>query len=245
VLVPHGRPHVLQDVVGSRIVPLGSLPVDASAGRPRVVGGGSGPRTEILCGTLSLGPAGTRWLLPLLPDVVVARGQSGSAAAFLDATLRLLEQEVALDAPGAPLVIERLSDVLLVHVLRAWLADEPTAARGWLAALGDPQLARLVSRVHGAPDHPWTTAEMARVAGLSRTVFYDRFTAVVGEAPVEWLTGWRMTVAAVALREGSDGLAHIGASVGYGSEAAFCRAFRRTFGITPTEWRRGPVAAAG
>jgi AraC-like DNA-binding protein len=238
VLVTRGSPHVLCDEPGSRVVPLRSLPTETGAGLPRVVQPGSGPRTEILCGTLELGPAGQRWLVPLLPDLIVVRGQSGPTASFLDATLRMLEHEVALDGPGAPLVIERLSDVLLVQVLRTWLAEEPQAGRGWLAALGDPHLARLVARVHAEPAHDWSAAEMARCAGLSRTLLYERFEAVVGAAPSEWLTEWRMTVAAEVLRESDDGLATVGSSVGYASEAAFCRAFRRTFGVTPTEWRR-------
>jgi AraC-like DNA-binding protein len=170
----------------------------------------------------------------------VVRGDEGPLAGFLEATLRALEHEVERGAPGTDLVVQRLSEVLLVQVLRAWARG---GHPGWLAALADPQLGRLLAAVHAEPARPWTTDEMARCAGLSRSALFERFEAVLGEPPASWLAAWRMTVAADLLRAPDAAVGAVGARVGYASEASFVRAFRRHHGVTPGRWRAGVEAA--
>lgn len=239
VVLPHGDPHEL--VEGEAlVVPLRTLPtVSSERALPCVVGGGPGDATEILCGTFRFGPAGRRWLLPLLPRALVVRRGDGHAAAFLEATLRLLEHEAVGASPGSDLLVARLSDVLLVHVLRAF-AERGDA--GWLAALADPHLGPLMRRVHQEPGGDWTADRMARAAGLSRTVLFQRFDATMGRTPADWLLDWRMTLAAEALRAGDEPVASLAGRLGYSSEASFSRAFRRVHGLPPATFRRREAA---
>lgn len=217
-------------------VPIASLPGPPGPdGLPCVCHGGGGARTSILCGTFRFGPAAAELLLPLLPPLLVARGDGGPTSSWMDATLRLLADELGGALPGAETVVSRLADVLFVHVLRAWMAQHAGEV-GWLAAMTDPPLGRALAAMHARPERPWTAAELARVAGLSRSAFFDRFSARVGEAPAAYLARWRMHLARQALREGAT-LAEVATQVGYGSEAAFSKAFKRQTGSSPGEWR--------
>jgi AraC-like DNA-binding protein len=127
--------------------------------------------------------------------------------------------------------------LLFVEVLRRYAAQLPASANGWFAALNDPIIGRALQCVHGDPARRWTVDELARAAGASRTVLAGRFHAVMGQAPIEYVTGWRMQLAADRIRNSEDSLASIAADVGYESEAAFNRAFKRVTGITPGRWR--------
>lgn len=241
VVLPRGDAHVLADPPDAAPRPIQSFPVTTGEGLPCLVAGDDGPQTRILCGSFRFGSGARRWLLPHLPDLLVVRGDEGPLAAFLDATLRALEHEGERGAPGADLVVQRLSEVLLVQVLREWARG---GHPGWLSALADPQLGRLLAAVHAEPARPWTTDDMARCAGLSRSALFERFEVVLGEPPASWLAAWRMTVAADLLRASDAGVGAVGARVGYASEASFVRAFRRHHGVTPGRWRSGAVEAA-
>lgn len=234
VVLPHGTPHVLGEAPDGPSRPLSAWPRSDAPGLPCVVAGDEGPETKILCGSFRFGPAARRWLVPHLPVQLVVRSDAGPVAAFLEATLRALEHESERGAPGSDLVIARLSEVLLIQVLRSWAAG---GSSGWLAALSDPHLGRVLAAVHADPARPWTAEEMARCAGLSRSLLFDRFQDVLGEPPASWLTAWRMTLAADLLRGSTLSVGEVAGRVGYASEAAFVRAYRRRFGITPGRHR--------
>ena len=237
IMMPHGDPHIMSSHPSERPVPIASLPSRPSEdGLPCITHGGDGPETSILCGTVRFSEEAEELLRPHLPPLLHLQCAQGPAAAWLDATLRLLGAEVSGALPGADTVIARLAEVLFVQALRAWIRDLPRGEGGWLAALSDPNLSRVLGAIHEAPAEPWTVAMLARHAGLSRSVFYSRFTDVMGEPPATYLTRWRMHIARRALRRG-DSVAEIAEQTGYGSEAAFSRAFKRTVGDTPSAWR--------
>ncbi len=238
LVLPHGHPHTLSDPPGTPSVHIRTLPHQPGVdGLPCVCHGGEGADTSILCGSFHLGIEARAALLPFLPPLILASGSAGSTAAWLDATLRLLADEIDSDRPGAAIVVERLSDVLFIQALRAWVSQQRAAGGSWLAALVDPQLSRALAALHEQPGRPWTAARLARTAGMSRSAFYQRFEAVVGEAPAAYVTRWRMLVARRGLRRG-DSIYDVAERVGYASEAAFSRAFKRAVGSSPSVWRR-------
>jgi len=236
VVMPHGHPHVLRNADGSAVRPIQDWPSEAGHdGLPVLVGGGGGEAVSILCGSFGFDEEGRASLLPCLPPVIhVHRGE---AASWLSATLVQLADELAVERPGGSVLANRLADLLFVGVLRAWLEDADDAT-GWVAALADPQLGRALRAIHGDAARPWTVAELAQEAGMSRSAFFDRFNRRVGEPPAAYLTRWRMTVARSQLRRSAAPLIEIAERVGYGSEAAFSRAFKRLVGVPPSTWRR-------
>jgi AraC-like DNA-binding protein len=245
LVLPHGHPHTLSDPPGTPSAHIRTLPhAPGVDGLPCVIHGGGGADTSILCGSFHLGAEARAALLPFLPPLILASASAGSTAAWLDATLRLLADEVAGDRPGAAIVVERLADVLFIQTLRAWVAQQGDQGGSWLAALADPQLARALAALHHEPGLAWTAARLAQAAGMSRSAFYQRFEAVVGEAPAAYVTRWRMLVARRGLRRG-DSIFEVAERVGYASEAAFSRAFKRAVGSSPSVWRRHAVSAAG
>lgn len=241
LLFPHGHAHALSDVEAGDTAWISELPTrPGDDGLPVVTAGGGGGDLELLCGTLRFDDEASRVLLPYLPALMHARG--GALGGWVDATVRQLAHEAQRGAPGSGLVVARLAEVLFVQAVRAWVASPEGGGPGWVRALGDPSLARALALLHGAPEQPWSVDHLAKRAGLSRTVFYDRFTAAVGEAPAAYLARWRMTLARRALRDPGASIPEVAARVGYGSEAAFNRAFKRVVGAPPGAWRR---ASAG
>ncbi len=238
LVLPHGHPHVLSDPPGATTTHIRALPHRPGVdGLPCVCHGGGGSETSILCGSFHLGPEAQLALLPFLPPLIMASAGLGTTAAWLDATLRLLAGEVVSERPGAAVVVERLADVLFIQVLRSWVEEQRATGGSWLAALGDPQLSRALAALHRQPEEPWTASRLARQAGMSRSVFYQRFERVVGEPPAAYVTRWRMLVARRGLRQGGS-VFEVAEQVGYGSEAAFSRAFKRAVGQSPSAWRR-------
>ncbi|MCA9607204.1 MAG: AraC family transcriptional regulator [Myxococcales bacterium] len=236
LLLPHGHGHVMSSDPQLPATPIACLPTEPSDdGLPCVRSAGDGPTTRLLCGTFDIG-GDSALLLDELPSLLHV-ATADAASAWLDATLRLLASEVAGGRPGASTVVSRLAEVLLVHALRAWLADEGSRQTGWLAALGDPALSRALTEIHRDPARELGASELARKAGLSRSVLYARFTERLGVSPAAYLTRWRMSLARRALR-GEASVSEVAHSIGYASEAAFSRAFKREVGQSPSAWRR-------
>ena len=146
--------------------------------------------------------------------------------------------------PGGDSMLARLSELLFIEVVRNYLAALPEQQGGWLAGLRDDGVGRVLGRLHEQPTHEWTLDELAREAGMSRSVLAERFTHFVGVPPMQYLAQWRMQLAATLLSSTALGLAEIAERVGYGSEAAFSRAYKRLVGVAPADWRRGKRSEA-
>lgn len=180
-------------------------------------------------------------LFNALPAIVHVRDAS-SQAAVLRWALDQLAMEIKDGAPGQALMAEHLAQIMLLQVLRLWLAANSRELSGWLGALSNPSLARGLGAMHAEPGFRWTLAALADRAGMSRTVFAERFRNAVGRPPLDYLTAWRMRLAADRLRRTDETVASIAYSVGYASEAAFSTAFRRLVGCAPTRYRQDPSA---
>jgi len=176
-------------------------------------------------------------LFGALPAIVHLRDAS-SQAAVLRWALDQLAVEIRDGAPGQALMADHLAQIMLLQVLRLWLASGSSKSSGWLGALSDARLARAIGAMHGEPGRRWTLSALAEHAGMSRTTFAERFREAVGRPPLDYLTDWRMRLAADRLRRTDDGVASIAFSVGYESEAAFSTAFRRVVGCAPSRHRQ-------
>ncbi|MEV1131236.1 AraC family transcriptional regulator [Agromyces sp. NPDC049794] len=239
-LITRGIRHRLLSTADAASTPLFDIPVEQLGETyEHMRFGGSGEPAQIAYAAMQVDAPLTARLIAELPDVIrVDAWDDGEAGAF-GAVLRLLAREAESIQPGGEAVMTSLADVLVIQMLRRWLrsADEAT---GWLAALRDPQVGRAISRMHAHPDDEWTLVKLARVANMSRSAFAERFTALVGEAPMRYLAGWRLEQARSQLTRTDDPIAAISARVGYASEAAFSRAFKRHHGMTPGAARREP-----
>lgn len=205
---------------------------------------GSGRSTHIVCAAYDYDRDVAHPFLSLLPPLLVVSGDAMADDAGVQATVRMLKQELAAANAGRGTVVDRLIDVLFVQVIRAWVMDHDEAAVCWLGALRDPTVARALTAMHSRPASPWTIESLAREVSLSRATLTRRFTALVGEAPLSYLTRWRMDLAARELRYTNDGVSAIARRVGYTSEFAFSRAFARVRGTPPARYRAASRAYA-
>ena len=240
VLVPRGASHVLADRARTR--PIDLLDWLASAtwtGGPLSLGGTTGAETRVLCGMYQMEGLGVHHpVLRLLPSWLVLPAARTRADGDLAATLNALAREHERSARGASVIVARLLEILFVQVIRAWAADQPIGGAGWIGALDDALLARALSALHGDLARDWDVAALAKASATSRATLARRFVAHIGEPPLAYLTRARMHAAAQQLRASDTGLGEVAAQVGYQSEFAFNRAFRRTFGVPPGAYRR-------
>jgi len=206
--------------------------------------GGGGEETCGVCGFLESSEFLFVPVFRTLPKVLIERADDDKVGALIASTVREIVKLLDAAKPGSQLMLGRLMEALFVEVLRRHVARLPRESTGWLAALNDPVVGRALKLVHAAPARRWTAEELAREAGSSRTVLAERFNALFGKPPIEYVTSWRIQLAADRLRGSQDSIASIAADVGYESEAAFNRAFKRVTGVTPGRWREGGGAAA-
>ncbi|TVZ84132.1 AraC family transcriptional regulator [Streptomyces sp. BK340] len=199
---------------------------------------GPGPRTQIICGGYRFDGRVSRPLLTL-PPVLVLPAAAGEAheRSELDDTLRMLRAELAEPRPGSRTVVDRLTDVLFVHIVRRWTAEQGDHGASWVLGLRDPQVAAAISLLHEGPAQPWTVEELAHRVGVSRATLSRRFTELVGEPPLAYLTRRRLELAGRRLRDTADALPSVARSVGYTSVSAFSRAFTRQWGTPPSRHR--------
>lgn len=191
-----------------------------------------GDDTIALGGTVTFSPGNADFLLDMLPDFLIAP-RSSAVSGAVTTILALLSEEGERGAMGHRLVSARLADVLLVEAIRAYAADGETVRTGWLGALSDPRLGRVLRAIHGDIARPWTVAGLAGVAGMSRAAFSAAFTRRVGQPPLGYVRAWRLTAARAALARGEADIAGVACGLGYTSQSAFTHAFRRAFGMTP------------
>jgi AraC-like DNA-binding protein len=198
---------------------------------------GRGSSTHLICAAYEYDREVAHPLLSLLPSLLIVPRAAFPEGNAVQSTLHLLGQELSARSAGSAVIVDRLIDVLFVHVIRAWIASQQDDGSSWLLALRDPGVARVLTLMHGRPASRWTIEALAREANLSRATLTRRFTALVGEPPLAYLTRWRMDLAARDLRDTTDPVGAIAHRIGYESEFAFSRAFSRFRGRPPGRYR--------
>jgi AraC-like DNA-binding protein len=233
-LVPHGQGHRLMSEPGVATPALFDLPCESLSERYEVRRhDGGGARTLLLCGAMSFDRPTARRLVDHLPAQVVVQTSDMGGAGRWQAVLQWMGEEARELHPGGEAVLTRLADVLVIQALRHWMLRDPAARTGWLGALQDARIGRTLAAVHRDPARAWTLATLAAEAALSRSAFAARFQRLLGVPPMHYVAQWRMEWASARLHEGGDGIAALAAELGYQSEAAFNRAFKRHTGLSP------------
>ncbi len=241
-LVPHGLGHRLVDDQGRETISFFDLPVERVTERyERLDHGGGGHECRLICVVVRYDHAIAEHLVDALPPLLYLDGWGASDDRWLADTLRFIAREAETLRPGGETVITRLADILMIQMIRHWIEGETDIDAGWLAALRDDHLGRAIAAIHRDPGADWTLETLARTAAMSRSAFAARFTEVVGEPAMRYLTRWRLRLARAALRESGEPLGDVAERYGYRSEAAFCRAFKREFNTTPGRDRRAPA----
>ena len=239
VMFPHGDAHVVSSQPGMRSVPDltlyrrpsdGQLPFSISIG-----GKDAAEPANIVCGYLACDARPFNPLLDALPRMIHVTDRDGGA---IGAFVRFAVTESKERRPGGEAVLEHLSELMFVDVVRRYLETLPADRTDWLAALREPFVGRALTALHRSPARAWTLELLAHEVGLSRSALAERFSEYVGQPPMQYLTNWRMQLAANDLRSGTDGVATIADRIGYESEAAFSRAFKKAVGMSPSEWRK-------
>lgn len=244
IVLPHGDTHVLSTTPGMRKTPdmslyrvpnEGQLPVSIS------VGSGEGEPAHFVCGFLGCDARPYNPLLNALPRVIRISGYAGGE---LGTFVKFALAESRERRMGGECVLGRLSELMFVDVVRRYLETLPADRTDWLSGLRDPFVGRALTALHRTPARDWTLETLSRDVGLSRSALTERFTEFVGQPPMHYLTNWRMQLAANHLLSGMDSVAVIANRVGYESEAAFSRAFKKVVGAPPSEWRKRRGEAA-
>jgi AraC-like DNA-binding protein len=228
-------------------------PIDADTlVRPAPPGGmltmshdGGGEETRLMCGFLSCDKQLSRPLLDALPRLVRVPLGDDPGAAWLLSLLRRGAEENGAPGPGSGTLLAKLAELLFVEAMRRYIEALPDQQVGWLAGLRDRYIGRALTLMHERPAHDWTVDELAERVGLSRSALAQRFADLLGQPPMQYLTRWRLGLAAAALRASDRAIALVAEEFGYESESAFNRAFKREFGMPPAAWRRQHAAARG
>jgi AraC family transcriptional regulator, alkane utilization regulator len=200
--------------------------------------GGGGAATRFVCGYLALSVSVFRPLLEALPHVLRIPMGDGPAAGLLRELLRVGVRESSALRPGAESMLAKVSELMFVEAMRRYAETVPPGGQGWLAGVRDAHVGHALALLHAAPGRAWTVDQLAREVALSRSALAERFAALVGEPPIQYLMRWRLALAAQTLRSEGDAIARVAERSGYESEAAFSRAFKREFGVPPAAWRR-------
>jgi AraC-like DNA-binding protein len=237
VLFPQNAPHVLASNSGLKPVNAGTL-IERSAdgGLRKINHGGGGARTHIYCGFLASGEASNPLMLTL-PKAVKIDIRTAASREWIEASVRFAAGELAEGRLASSGIMSRLAESLLTEAIRQYSTMLGEQDVGWLNGLKDPQIGRVLALIHHRLNAPWSAESLAREAALSRSAFVERFTSLVGTPPIRYLTIWRLQTAKLGLKESSKTVAQLAHSVGYSSEEAFSRAFKREYGISPTQWR--------
>ena len=244
ILFPGGDRHVLTAASADalRLVPdevsgetLGELKRGEVAALKQ---GKSGEATRIVCGYLACDKRLAEPILLGLPRLLKVSMRDGGTAAWVRSSIEFSVAESAAARPGSAAVLARLSEVLFAEAIRHYMDGLPPDRAGWLAGLRDRHVGRALALLHERPAHPWTVDELAKKVGLSRSALGERFAELIGAPPMQYLTRWRTSLAARQLRETQASILRIAGDVGYESEAAFNRAFKREFGLPPAAWRK-------
>ena len=245
ILFPRGDRHVLAAASGAALrlkpVDMSGENLDELLKRGEVAAlkeGGAGEATRIVCGFLACDRRLAEPIIASLPRMLKVSLRNRGTAAWVQSSIRYSVAESASSRPGSAVVLARLSEVLFAEAVRHYMDELPEGKSGWLAGLRDRYVGRALALLHEQPAHPWTVEGLAQKVGLSRSALGQRFHALIGAPPMQYLTRWRTSLAARQLRESDVSVIRVATDVGYESEAAFNRAFKREFGLPPGTWRK-------
>lgn len=239
VILPHGDAHDMISDKGARqpFPHYGITEKVIARDLSPLVAGGGGETSRFVCGYMACDPYLSRPILSGLPPIFKVSLRTDRSAQWLESCIHQLVEEAASGRVGSEAMLAKLSEALFVDALRRYVADLPEQETGWLAGTRDPIVGKSLGLLHSRVAHPWTIADLAREVGISRSALVERFTRYVSEPPMAYLTRWRLQLAARSLEKTSRGVAEVAADVGYESEAAFSRAFKREFGQPPGRYR--------
>ncbi|HYV07590.1 MAG TPA: AraC family transcriptional regulator [Blastocatellia bacterium] len=239
VVFPHGDPHLMGN--GSPEKPVDAVQTFAKTltdGLKLVRFGGGGETTKFVCGYMVCEPRLSDVFLSGLPKMLKVNVAGEPSGQWLENSIRFMVGDVNGSNAGSGLVLSKLSEVLFVETLRRYINALPTEQIGWLAGARDQVIGHALALLHKDPAHSWTISDLARAVGLSRTRLAERFHHFLGQSPMAYLTHWRLKLGAEILQSTEESVAEVAAAVGYGSEAAFNRAFKRKFDCPPAQFRR-------
>ena len=238
VIFPHGDSHIIENGLPTKTVDLAKeLARLVAHGLKLARFGGGGEVTKFICGFMACDPRLSQVFLSGLPPVFKVSIRNTASGRWLENSIRFSVNEADASRAGGEAVLAKLSEVLFVETLRAYIADLPAHQTGWLAGARDAEVGKALALMHRNPAHPWTIASLAKEAGVSRSVLAERFRLYLNQAPMAYLTRWRLQLGAQMLASTSYSVAQIASQVGYESEAAFNRAFKREFTIPPARFR--------
>ena len=237
IVLPHGNEHALVDECATPIPPP-NVPEATNNHCARLYLGGAGARSSIVCGSFSFHPSKSTFLLAPLPRLIHLHSEDWRTNSWLVTTMQFLFDETGSDQLGTNLIRQHLTDILFVQVLRTWISRQQGQLPGWLQALHDQHIRKAIEAIHEEPGTEWTVERLALKAGLGRAAFAARFTKLVGESPMHYLTRWRMQVAGEMLRSGTMTIDTIAQELGYFSRASFSKAFKRYMGLGMGAYRR-------
>jgi len=246
VAFPQGDAHVLSSAPGMRGEPdLSQYPLPESAGPlPLIlnIDGGGPEKAHIVCGFLGCDSRPFNPLLEALPRILHARSSTAAKGGWMDEFTRFAVMEAKEKRAGAKGILSKLGELMFAEIVRNYVESLPQESRGWLAGLKDHHVGRALNLLHERPTRDWTLDLLAKDVGLSRSSLAERFTEFVGTPPMQYLQKWRLQMAAAKLADGAANIATVAAAVGYESEAAFSRAFKKHAGLPPAEWRNKKLA---
>ncbi|MEM7213719.1 MAG: AraC family transcriptional regulator [Pseudomonadota bacterium] len=243
IMIPQGRSHVLADRAGRMSPPLETVLERAGYdGRGVLSVGEHQPEaeTQLICGHYTFRDRASHPILDCLPNAIVITAAVRNHHPWLDDVLRMMAQRSFSGELGSVNSVKRLSEIVFMEVIRAGIAQS-SETKAALEGFRDAQIGRALEKVHRSPEHPWTVADLASEAGMSRSAFAKRFTDTLGVAPMKYLSDWRLQRALAMLEDPRNSVQRVAAATGYRSAAAFSRAFSSRFGIAPGEYRKAPA----
>ncbi len=236
--MPFGDNHLMTSSPNTSTLPIAQLTTTDERGMGHLVVAGDGVSTSLICGTVGFDQGQVHPVFAMLPRLIHVEDSDGILSSVIETLIRMIADEVDRPDPGTETVVARLTDVLVIYMLRDYVKNLEAGEGGWLGGLKDPGIATALGHIHRSPERNWTASDLATSAGMSRSLFFSRFKELVGETPADYLTKWRVHVATRHLRVSGHSVGTTARLVGYTSETAFSNAFHRLMGVRPGAYRR-------